>query len=407
MWKKLLCAGLAGVLMAGLLAGCGESTAQPTPAPDDVAYQAAGITRDTVLFTVDGTEVPADEYLFWLLDSIAGAQNNGYLADDEAWEEEIDGVPTAEYLKTQALEVSKLYTVVANKAAERGVTLTDEDKANAEQQIAETGEQVELYYSMSMQDWLDGQCISMDAFTHMNNVYYLANNLQAKMDEEGELNELMDELIDGYKAKHILLKFPENEDGSAVTDEQKAEVKAAIDEVLAQIRAAEDPLAEFDRLMNERSEDGRDEEGNLYAPDGYVAYTGQMVSQFEETARALEVGEISEPVETTFGYHIILRLEPSEEELAELRETMKLYYGYDSYAMSMLSQDWVDSAVVETTQAYASLDPKAFYDNMVALNSAREAARAEKAENGEDAGDGETEGSDEASPAPEEGGETE
>ena len=100
-WKRSLCAGLAAALLAGALAGCTapsdvQPTPQSTPAADDIAYQAVGITRDTVLFTADGAQVTADDYLYWLLNAIAMAKNSGYLADDTAWEEEIDGTPTQE-----------------------------------------------------------------------------------------------------------------------------------------------------------------------------------------------------------------------------------------------------------------------------------------------------------------------
>ncbi len=44
--------------------------------------------------------------------------------------------------------------------------------------------------------------------------------------------------------------------------------------------------------------------------DGSLGYfgRGKMVKSFEEAAFKLEVGEISEPVKSEFGYHIIKRL---------------------------------------------------------------------------------------------------
>jgi foldase protein PrsA len=44
--------------------------------------------------------------------------------------------------------------------------------------------------------------------------------------------------------------------------------------------------------------------------DGNLGYftKGKMVKQFEETAFKLQIGQVSEPVKSEFGYHIIKRL---------------------------------------------------------------------------------------------------
>ncbi len=44
--------------------------------------------------------------------------------------------------------------------------------------------------------------------------------------------------------------------------------------------------------------------------DGSLGYfgRGKMVKEFENAAFALQIGEISEPIKTQYGYHIIKRL---------------------------------------------------------------------------------------------------
>ena len=37
--------------------------------------------------------------------------------------------------------------------------------------------------------------------------------------------------------------------------------------------------------------------------------SGQMVPTFEEAIKGLEVGQVSQPVQTQFGYHVIERLD--------------------------------------------------------------------------------------------------
>jgi len=71
--------------------------------------------------------------------------------------------------------------------------------------------------------------------------------------------------------------------------------------ILERIKAGE----KFGKLAKELSTDkgSGKKDGNL----GYFT-KGMMVKQFEEAAFKLEIGEITEPIKTEFGYHIIKRL---------------------------------------------------------------------------------------------------
>ena len=73
------------------------------------------------------------------------------------------------------------------------------------------------------------------------------------------------------------------------------------EEVINRLKKGE----KFGKLAQEVSIDSPSakKNGNL----GYFA-RGVMVKPFEEAAFKLQVGEISKPVKTEFGYHIIKRL---------------------------------------------------------------------------------------------------
>lgn len=370
-WKKLLCAGLSGALLTGAMAGCSTADPQPTPAADDIAYQATGISRDTVLFTVDGRDVTADQYLYWLLTSISEAKKAGYLADDEAWEETIEDQPTSDYLKGQALEISKLYAVVANHAEEAGAGVTEEQRAKAEEQLDQMGSLYEQYYGLTTQEWLDQQCITREGYLSLNDAHYQVQNLQSSMEEAGKLtptDEDIQNMIDSegiYNCKHILIAFPAHEDGSEVTDEEKAATKAEAEALYQEITSAADPITAFDNAMNEKSDDGRDEtSGELLKPNGYtflstgalLGGSSSLVTEFVTAGTALAVDEISAPVETDYGYHILLRQNADNEDTRA---------AYPNYAMNQMLDQWTADAKVETTDAYDKLDPKTFYDFMI------------------------------------------
>ena len=76
----------------------------------------------------------------------------------------------------------------------------------------------------------------------------------------------------------------------------------------------------FEDLAKEYSSDGSAEQGGDLGWFG----PGKMVPEFEEAAYALEVNEISEPVQSQFGFHIIKVTEKKEKEpFEDVKEDMK------------------------------------------------------------------------------------
>ena len=120
------------------------------------------------------------------------------------------------------------------------------------------------------------------------------------------------------KARHILKKFPDN-----TTDEQKAEVKAEAEKLLETVKGAIAEGEDFAELAKEHSEDvGSAPQGgalqgrNPDLPPGDYFARGDMVQPFEKAAfDELAPGEVSDLVETRFGYHIIKLEEKRPEEI--------------------------------------------------------------------------------------------
>ncbi len=96
------------------------------------------------------------------------------------------------------------------------------------------------------------------------------------------------------RALHILSKAPEDAD-----ENQEQEIEQKVLGILAQAR---EEGADFSALARKYSEDDTTKEkgGDL----GFFK-KGKMVKPFEEKAFSLNTGEISDPVRTMFGFHII------------------------------------------------------------------------------------------------------
>ncbi|HWO97058.1 MAG TPA: peptidylprolyl isomerase [Bacillus sp. (in: firmicutes)] len=113
--------------------------------------------------------------------------------------------------------------------------------------------------------------------------------------------------------------FNENKESFATAEQVKASHILVEDEATA--KKVKDKLADgedFSALAKEYSTDTTTKEqgGDL----GFFA-KGEMVAEFEQVAFSLKPGEISEPVKTEYGYHIIKVVEKQEAKEASYEES--------------------------------------------------------------------------------------
>ena len=74
-------------------------------------------------------------------------------------------------------------------------------------------------------------------------------------------------------------------------------------EEAVQIKSQVNSLEEFTALAKDKSMCPSSRQGGDLGPFA----RGMMVKPFEDAAFGLEVGKVSEPVQTQFGYHLIFR----------------------------------------------------------------------------------------------------
>jgi peptidyl-prolyl cis-trans isomerase C len=148
------------------------------------------------------------------------------------------------------------------------------------------------------------------------------------------------------KAKHILIRFK----GSSVPlkpeqkDRTEEEALALANDLRAKILAG----ASFDDLAKANSDDS----GNAQTGGSLGTFErGRMVPPFDKAAFAAEIGKVTEPVKSQFGYHLILVEEHKTKPFEEVRAQIEKKLGPE------LAQKRVADLKKTTT---AVLDPSYF-----------------------------------------------
>lgn len=324
-----------------LLSACGETAS----GDGGLLSRASGIDQEEVLLTVDGREVPAWRYLYWLTavcDQIRTAWNDSGRTLD--WQQTLSGEPLADYARRKALENTALYATVETLAEKNGVTLSEEDQTQMDEEWQEKvaeydGEEAYLQALERMGlGREEARALSEDACLYRK-LLTLSGDASSELYVTPEETEKFAAGREYLAASCILVSTA----GVAEEDsETLAAQKSRAETLFSQINSAQDGAAEFARLA-------QTENDAAAQPGTFAAGDGTLPQAAEEALRALEVGQWSGVVETEMGYYLLLR---QEVDSATVREDC-----FDSKLLAMaLEADTQPGAKLET------LSVPAFYD---------------------------------------------
>jgi parvulin-like peptidyl-prolyl isomerase len=99
------------------------------------------------------------------------------------------------------------------------------------------------------------------------------------------------------RASHILLLTTDPTTQQPLPADKKAEKRKQMEDILKQAKSGTD----FAELAKKYSEDP----GSKEAGGEYTFPRGKMVKEFEDTAFSMKTNEVSDIIETKFGFHII------------------------------------------------------------------------------------------------------
>ena len=412
--KKLIAVITALCLMLCVFAGCGGSkveyydedaadTAEAASAPEAAAAEPAeapaeeeplvsigqggtgfeSFPADMVVANINGRDVTWMEYYYWLnyytQYVIQFAAQYGLVLTD--WDGlDLSGTNTNADVVIMNAQANLIqdYAVITG-AEDLGVAIDEEDEASlqatfeefADQQFGDAdGTASDDEITMALAYITDEMHVDREFFDQFNATGLLSQKtFEAQYGAEGEKYSDEDTLAFAEDngllgAKHILLMTVDADTREPLSDEEIAEKRAVAEAVLAQLQAVQDDpdalAALFDQLMAEYTEDT----GFAAYPDGYVFSEGEMVQEFEDGVKALEVGGLSGIVESDYGFHIILRIPIEPDAVIGTNangEDVTLRYAAATQQYSAELSAWTDAAEVVWSEGFEHPDMAAIF----------------------------------------------
>lgn len=385
--KRLISAALCLALALGLMAGCGsledvdlgvsaapENTGAGDASSLQLDWDAARAKHElgATVLTVDGENADWGEFFYWLYYCYTNYVNDmGAVTDFSTPYIYNSEMTIGEMLIDAAKSYCVQYHALDVNARKEGVELTKEDEealqalleSDIKEIAGEDGTEEELFAA------LEETYVSRELYELMNRTAALYsrayNTLYGGTGEKLTEQEVKD-FADEYSfmtAKHILIQTTDAE-GEPIDEAAKAEKLAEAEEIYAQLegKSGQELESAFDALMQEKSEDT----GLAAFPDGYCFTADDMVTEFSEAVAALEPGQLSGIVESSFGYHIILRMPLTAEDRVLQFDSTGTPYTIRAVAAANLYEarlnGWIENAETVWAAEFEDLDLNELFD---------------------------------------------
>ena len=251
-----------------------------------ISLCACSFGSDKPVAVVNGEKISSSVYQYFLYNLKA------QIGDAQT----VDGMPAAEYASKLALDAAVKLYVTAQKADSLDITFTDDMQKQLDEQIStfklQAGSDEKYVEALSQYGLAEKDYELLLKYT------ILQDSVKEKVTSEYSAEQINDfynnEMVN---VQNILFKTVDDANMPLAEDVIK-EKKALAETVLGRINSGES----FAALKSQYNEDIANTEL------GYmVSQHSNFVEPFIKASMALEVGNVSEIVESTYGYHIIKR----------------------------------------------------------------------------------------------------
>jgi foldase protein prsA len=225
----------------------------------------------------------------------------------------IDGLTvTAEDLYEDMKEiysVNNLLDIIDNKILEEKYPETDEMNTELNDQAENYYNMYNQYYGYSKEEFLTKSGFGSErAFIEYLRLQYrrtqYTDDYIKEQITDKEIEKYYEDKVYGdINTKHILVKV-----SSSATDEEKKEAENLAKEIITKLNEGKS----FDEVKDEYKDK------ITYEELGYKAYNASLESAYMEAMQKLENNSYTkEPVQTSYGYHVIYRIDQKEKPALE------------------------------------------------------------------------------------------